>query len=210
MTKTLVKDEKGKLARQRTELVNEIDSAWVGLQASLEQLRRRHYHKLGELFIQLRMTFDKGHDGDIKFASFCKKEFPAIDQPRRAEYMAYRKKLGPVTSISVEIDLPPLREVTSPRDNAVKVEKERAHAQYGRIVDDEINEPEDFAVPRTKRETENELVVELAYKIINTGFRTLSTKMHPDKDGGSNEAQKRLSLAKKLLEDALERQSLRM
>jgi hypothetical protein len=205
--KTIIKDEKAELTRLREQLVDDIGSAWAGLQASLEQVRRRWYHKLGELFIQLRMTFPKGHEADIQFAAFCKKHWPKIGQPQRSEYIAYRKKLGPVTSISAEIDLPPLRRITEPYHARKHVSIERDKSDFKRIVDDvEIDQ---FDVPRSKSEVENELVVELAGKIINAGFRVLAVKMHPDKDGGSNEAQRRLNAAKKLLESALLRESLR-
>jgi hypothetical protein len=45
--------------------------------------------------------------------------------------------------------------------------------QYRRIVDHEVEEPESFHVPSTKREQENELILDLAEKIINAGFRVL-------------------------------------
>jgi hypothetical protein len=97
---------------------------------------------LGGLFIQLRMTF-KGpkHECDIDFAKFCRDEFPFIKTPQRSEYMIYREKLvpklGPVTltSSSAEEDvphLPPLRQTTNPRENRVKVQRERVQARYER------------------------------------------------------------------------------
>jgi len=207
MVKTLVKDEKGELMRVRDEIVSEIESAWAGLQTSMEQMRRRHYHRLGELFIQLRMTFEKGRIGDLHFQAFCNNHGPRIEKSSRQEYMLYRKKLGPVTSRSADRDLPPLRRVTAPRHHATDTNRPRD--QYRRIVDDEVEKPESFSIPRTKREIENDLILDLAEKIISAGFRVLSVKMHPDKDGGSNEAQKRLSAAKRLLENALQRESLR-
>jgi hypothetical protein len=73
-----------------------------------------------------------------------------------------------------------------------------------------MGEPAQFEVPRSAREIENELIAELAGKIISAGFRVLSVKMHPDKQGGSNEAQRRLNSAKALLQESLTRQTLRM
>jgi hypothetical protein len=203
--KDLVKDEKGRLMQLREILVEEIDSAWMNLQSSFEQLRRQHYHRLGELFIQLRLTFQKDKKGDREFGAFCKKHWPKIKDTARKEYIAYRKGLGPVTSASREADLPPLRHVTAPNVSQTN----RPGDQYRRIVDHEVKEPESFHVPSTKREQENELILDLAEKIINAGFRVLSVKLHPDKDGGSNEAQRRLNAAKKLLQDALAREELR-
>ena len=219
--KTLTKDEIGTLARERKRLVHDIEGAWANYQSSVEQLKRHHYAILGEKFILLRLTF-KGskHECDIEFAKFCKDEFPFIKTPQRSEYMIYRKKLvpklGPVVStsssteehVSRRVKLPPLRQTTNPRDNKVKVERERVQARYGKIVDEEASNGERFVIPPTKREAEKELVVELAGKIISTGYKVLSVKMHPDKDGGSNEAQRRLNAAKRLLEDALTREEL--
>jgi hypothetical protein len=42
------------------------------------------------------------------------------------------------------------------------------------IVDEEANDPERFVIPPTKREIENELIVDLANKIISARFRVLS------------------------------------
>jgi hypothetical protein len=86
-TKTLAKDEQGDLMRTREHLVEEIDGAWANLYSSMEQIRRRHYFKLGELFIQLRMTFPKGHNGERPFARFCRERFPAITRNHEQEYM---------------------------------------------------------------------------------------------------------------------------
>ena len=204
-TTTLVKDEKGQLMRMRDQLVEEIESAWASLQLSLDQLRRRHYHRLGELLIQLRMTFAEGKQGDREFGAFCEKHGPKIRKNARNEYMEYRRALGPVLATSREVDLPPLRHITQPHVSQVN----RPSDQYRRIVDHEVDEPETFSVPRTKREQENELILDLAEKIINAGFKTLAVKLHPDRDGGSNEAMRRLNAAKKLLQDALLREELR-
>jgi|SRR5215475_389618 len=209
MTKTIIKNEKVELTQAREQLVEEIEGAWTNLQTSMEQLKRRHYHRLGELFIQLRMTFSKGEMGDRSFATFCRRQFPGIKDPQRKEYVAYRKQLGPVSAASVEASFPPLRQTTYPRQNAEKVHKERIQAEYGRIVDDEIDEPEVFEVPRSKRDEEAELIQDLAEKIISAGFRVLSLKLHPDKNGGSDDAQRRLNAARKLLQSALLRESLR-
>jgi hypothetical protein len=210
MTKTidkLVKDEKQELARLREQLVDEIDTALAGLQISFEQMRRKWYHVLGEKFIQLRMTFEKGERGNTPFSAFCKKHWPKITPAARSEYITYRKRLGPVSTFAAAKELPPLRRVTEPHH--YRADQDRPRDQYRRIVDDEVDKIDQFDVPQTKREVENELIAELAGKIINAGFRVLAVKMHPDKDGGSNEAQRRLNAAKKLLESALLRESLR-
>jgi hypothetical protein len=204
---TLAKDEKGNLTRLRDQLMEEIEEAYMGLQVSFEQLRRRHYHKVGELLIQLRMTFEKGGRGDREFTAYCEKHGPNIKKAARCEYMEYRRKLGPVTSSSREDDLPPLRKITSPHSH--RRDTNRPADQYRRIVDDEVGEPDRFEIPRTKKEVESDLILDLAEKIINAGFKTLAVKLHPDKDGGSNEAMRRLNAAKKLLEDALFREELR-
>lgn len=210
MTKTLAKDEQGELIRTREQLCKQIENAWGELQMSVKQLERKHYYRVGEKLIQLRMTFGKGRSGDNAFGKFCEAEIPFIKKPQRVEYMAYRKRLGPITSTqttSAEVDLPSLRKTTYPgRNHQVQ---DRLH-QYKRVVDEEVDEPEVFTVPRTKREDENELILDLAEKIVSTGFRILSVKLHPDKPGGSSEAMRRLNAAKKLLSDALTRAELMM
>jgi hypothetical protein len=212
MTTALATDEKGELTRQRERIAEDIEGAWANMQTSVDQLKRRHYYKLGELFIKLRMTYDKGKQGEIAFVAFCRKRFPAIKDPQRIEYTVYRAKIGGgnirlETSTDVSRNLPPLRRITKPHDNARKVGIERVHAEYGRSVETTLD-PELFSIPRGEREVESELVVELAEKIITAGFRVLSTRMHPD-NGGSNQAQQRLGEARRMLQRALERESLR-
>jgi hypothetical protein len=208
MTKTLARDEKGELQRTREQLVDDIIEAQIKLSTSMEQVRRHHYHKLGELFIQLRMTFK----ADIEFGKFCADKFPAIKPPQRHEYMAYRKKLGEVASAAATgRHFPPLRQTTYPnRDH-----RDERQSTYTRIVDDEVDEDRKrFEMPPTEREKENEIVLDLAEKIVSAGFRVLAVKLHPDKGNGdkraANEAMRRLNAAKALLLDALTRAELRM
>jgi hypothetical protein len=195
-TKTLTTDEKGKLAALREHLAAEIGAAWAGLYSSMEQLKRRHYYKLGELFIKLRTTFGRGSKGEADFVAFCRNRFHAIKDAQRIEYTRYRKKLGGKLRGASITDLPPLRVTASPHLHETGLAGARS---YKRIVDEEIDEPTRF---ERELENENEMVRELAFKIINTGFRVLSVKMHPDKDGGSNVGMRRLNQAKKLLQDA--------
>jgi len=202
MNKALSVDKAGDLQRTREAIVEEIQEANAKRYSSMEQLRRVHYHKLGELFIQLRLTFDKGDNGGKEFARFCDKTFPSIRRSQRLEYITYRKSLKrPTTTAGTK--LPTLRSVTAPH----VVDVNRPRDRYRQIVDDEVKEVKPFEVKRQPVKEENELVLELADRIINTGFRVLSVKLHPDKDGGSNDAMRRLNKAKKLLSDALLRES---
>ena len=84
---------------------------------------------------------------------------------------------------------------------------------YQRIVNEEVggNNGEPFnAPPRSKREEENDIVLDLAAKIVNAGFKVLAVKLHPDKQGGSHDAMRRLNAAKKLLTDGLTRSEIMM
>lgn len=188
-TKTLAKDEQGDLNRLREHLVNEIDEANARRYSAMETVRRVHYHRLGELFIKLRATFNKDSD----FVAFCRDKFPGIKDAARTEYIGYRKRLGPVKSAA---ELPPLRGGGANNTSHTTTKRER----YKNIIDEEIAQPSRFEV---ERDNEAEMVRELAEKIIAVGFRTLSVKMHPDKDGGSDLGMRRLNAAKKLLQDAL-------
>jgi len=53
-------------------------------------------------------------------------------------------------------------------------------------------------------------VLDLAAKIVNAGFKVLAVKLHPDKQGGSHDAMRRLNAAKKLLTDGLTRSEIMM
>lgn len=180
--------------RQRSAIVSEIQNAEAKLEGSMDQIKRIHYRRLGELFIQLRMTFPKGNKGDRECASFCDKQFPGIKARSREEYITYRNRIKRLPSSR---ELPPLTHKTRPNRDR----NNEADRVYKRIVDEEA--PEVKAFERRPEIDENELIQQLADKIIDTGYRILSVKMHPDKDGGSNEAMRNLNKAKKLLQDAL-------
>jgi hypothetical protein len=206
MNKAAVAERPVDLVKARNGIVAEIDDLWTQYQAGVEQVNRKYFHRMGEQFIQLRKTFPKGKSGDNEFAKFCTKHWPNIKPRQRLFWTSYRKRLGPSSRFKNR-DLPPQQDTaTSERYR----KKYRVKSTYRKIVDEEMEQPEQFEIPRSAREIENELIAELASKIINAGFRVLSVKMHPDKEGGSNEAQRRLNSAKTLLQDALTHQSLRM
>lgn len=205
---TMVAERSVDVVKARNELVAEIDDLWTQYQSGVEQVNRKYFHRMGEGFIQLRKTFGKNQTGEREFASFCREHWPNISVAQRLDWTAYRKRLGPASAPDRTGALPPMRE---PKARTRHKKRERAKSTYRRIVDEEIGEqPEQFEIPRSAREVENELISELAGKIISAGFRVLSARMHPDKAGGSNEAQRRLNAAKTLLQDALTRQTLRM
>jgi hypothetical protein len=197
------------LVKARNDLVAEIDDLWTQYQMGVEQVNRKYFHQMGEKFIELRKMFgDKGKIGDNTFSVFCKKHWPKISIAQRHYWTAYRKRLGPIRSLAKDNQLPAMR---APKERKKWKKTYRVKSTYRRIVDEEMgDEQEQFEIPRSASEVENELIAELAGKIISAGFRVLSVKMHPDKDGGSNEAQRRLNSAKTLLQDALTRQTLRM
>jgi hypothetical protein len=205
--KTLAKDEQGELMRIREHLTEEIEGAWANLYSSMEQLQRKHYYRLGGLLTQLRATFRKGNKGDKEFSKYCRDRFPGIKDAQRNEYVTYHKKLKR-SSTSREIDdYPPIRHISNATKATAHVASERRKSSYKQIVDEEVEEPTRF---EREQANESEMVHELASKIITTGFRVLSVKMHPDKDGGSDIGMRRLNAAKKLLQDALVRAAARL
>jgi hypothetical protein len=204
-TKTLATNKQGELQKTREVIAGEIREASARLYTSMEQVRRNHYFRLGELFIQLRITFQKGNKGDREFAGYCREQFPGIKDPQRNEYVAYRKALKRRSTPS-EVALPSMRTTVFP-DYDQKNEPAR---RYKQIVEEEISDVEPFEIKRQPPKEEDELVLELADKIITTGFKILAVKLHPDKDGGSNDAMRRLNKAKKLLSDALTHASTRL
>jgi hypothetical protein len=205
MKNTEVAERSVDITKARNELVAEIDDLWTQYQGSVEQVNRKYFHRMGDRFILLRKTFAKNQGGEREFAAFCRTQWPNISKDQRNNWTAYSKRLGRGSAPSA---LPP---VEPPKVRARKKKWAGVKSTYRKIVDEEIGEqPEHFEIPRSAREVENELIAELAGKIINAGFRVLSVKMHPDKAGGSNEAQRRLNSAKTLLQDALTRQSLRI
>jgi hypothetical protein len=139
------------------------------------------------------MTFPKGAKGDKEFGNYCRDRFPGISKTTRLEYMAYRKRLkGPANATAFGRKLPPLKHYgsgNSPRN------------EYQRIVNEQVEDVKAFE--RQPEINESELIQELAEKIVDTGYKVLAVKLHPDKDGGSNEAMRNLNKAKKLLKDAL-------
>jgi hypothetical protein len=60
-----------------------------------------------------------------------------------------------------------------------------------------------FAQAAMERRNEEELIRQLAIKIIDVGFKVLSVKFHPDKRGGSADAMRRLNAAKAMLKERI-------
>jgi len=192
------------LALRRATICDQIKEALAHMEASFEQVRRQWYATLGERFIQLRKTFESGRKGDYAFAAECRKQFPKISDISRREYTQYRRKLK--TSDVATSDLPPLQKSKRKKPAARRKPPAPIYEKIRRVVAEEIPsaEQERFESHRQERETESDLVHALAEKIIAVGFRTLSVTMHPDKNGGSDDAQRRLNAARKLLLDALQ------
>ena len=193
------------VTKTRNTIVAEIDDLWTQYQGSVEQMERKYFYLFGEKFIELRKTFPKGQMGDKEFVTYCKKHWPHISEHQRQYYIKYRKRLG--SGRAQARSLPPLRD---PKERKRWKKTQRKRSAYKKIVDEEMGQPEEFEIPQSESDVENELIAELAAKIISAGFRVLSVKMHPDKEGGSNDAQRRLNSAKTMLQDALTKQALRM
>jgi len=207
-SKTLVKDEIGTLLRERDNLISKIDDTLARMQVSFEQWKRHYYFELGELFTRLRKMLPKGHKGDVDFSALCKKHWPKIKTRSRQDYMMYFRRLG--SSRIAMRDLPPLQKLADPPTYKRNQNLNTERLSYKRILDEEYRDPAHFEIERSKKEIEHDLIIELAEKIVSTGYRTLSIKMHPDKKGGTNEAQRRLNAAKDMLDEALVRQPLLM
>jgi hypothetical protein len=59
-----------------------------------------------------------------------------------------------------------------------------------------------IAEAKTKLD-EEEAIRKLALQIVDAGYRLLATRLHPDRRGGSHEAQRRLNAARTLLKGYL-------
>jgi hypothetical protein len=142
-----------------------------------------------------------------EYVAYSRKRFKRISEVQRNEYRRYFKKIGGRLGkdAAAPKKLKPLTHVT--RESRPVDRRE----QYKHIVDEVTTNQARFEVDRQKRDDEQGLIRDLATKIISAGYRVLSVKMHPDKNGGSDDAQRRLNAARKLLEAALlTRGSLRL
>lgn len=213
--KTLAKEAVEKrIERAKESVAIEIEQTLVSFQGSIMEVENRYRYKLGGLFRFLRSLFDQ----DGKSEQECSREFNAycedrfdVRRPQRYEYMQYHERSGGELPSSAEDGEAPdnLKPMTHLTRNRNRNDGDTRDI-YKKIVNKAIANKERWKVAVQKRERENELICELASKIIEVGFRTLSVKLHPDKDGGSDEAQKRLHAAKQMLVKLLDHQSLRM
>jgi len=213
MSKTLVVDEVGNAVRKRDNLIRNIDDTLAKMQVSFEKWQRHYFYALGEMFTRLRaMLPDPGYKGDVDFRRLCAKHWPKLHKRSRQRYMVYyeelSKKLGRPRGVPRDLELPVLIKTISPKTYRSDQQRNKARLTYKRILDEEYQDPAHFQIKRSAKEVENDLVSELAGKIISTGYRTLSIKMHPDRKGGTNEAQRRLNAAKEMLDQMLERAPL--
>jgi hypothetical protein len=205
---TLVKETTAKkLTRTRESIATEIEQTLLNFKGSIMELENKFRYKLGGQFRYLRSTFADDKKGSVAFHTYCEERFE-INRTQRRSYMEYHERSGGELPVCAQTDDEPpndLRPFTRLVHGGRKPEPRK---RYTQIVDKETVNRARFDVAIQKREKENQLVIELAQKIISVGYRSLSVKLHPD-SGGSNEAQKRLSAAKKMLQDGLLRESLR-
>ena len=210
LVETLVVDEAGNAVRKRDILIRNIDDTLAKMQVSFEKWRRHYFYALGEMFTRLRAMLPEGHNGDVDFGRLCAKHWPKVKKRSRQEYVVYykevSKKLGRPRAVPRE--LPPVSKTTNPKTYRRAQQAKEARLTYKRILDEEYQDPAHFQIERSAKEVENDLVSELAGKIISTGYRTLSIKMHPDRKDGTNEAQRRLNAAREMLDQVLERSPL--
>lgn len=192
------------LARPRTVIVMDIKHAFAEMRGAIGEVERKFKYRIGGLFIELRTTFEKGKSGTREFNDYCDDRDLPFKPHGRDEWMIYYNKLQRKISSAEDIPkrFPPLRSVTH-KGHVEPVYTERKIAQeYKDKINAAFKAQRRFEVEQQDCEKEDELIHQLATKIVDVGYRVLSVKLHPDK-GGSHDAMRRLGAAKELLKHAL-------
>ena len=184
------------VSRPLTDLVLLINQELeAGTQA--EESKMTHYRNVGELMLEAKAQLEHG-----KFMPWIKTHFH-MSQPHASHYMNLAKhekqNLGTPKFSSIS-DF--VRKTSNPDYNKPHTVRPAA---WDEPVKKTMDDPE--LIERIRRDTqsklkESRLVRELGLKLIDIGYKVLSTKVHPDK-GGNHDAMRRLNHVRDLLKKAL-------
>lgn len=143
-----------------------------------------HYRRAGEMLIEAKEQVAQG-----EWLAWLDRNF----ELSRQQAGAYMKLAG----LDVNHRFTSLRQATRPGAASKATWTEPVRETLQRV---------NYEALRSERETrdkEDRLIRQLAYQLIDIGYKVLATKLHPDKAGGSSEAMARLNKVRALLRAAL-------
>jgi hypothetical protein len=191
MTTVAVKGET-KVARPLRVLVPLIkEELTAGYSAGLE-----HYRRAGDMLLEAKSQVGHGEWQPWLKRNFELSARQASDYMRLAREMREAENGGNAAVFRARTLSEAVGDLRSPG------EKFASWVPPVREVISRVN-VERLAEERQSREREAKLIKQLAYQLIDIGYRVLATKLHPDKPGGSDEAMTRLNKVRRLLKEAV-------
>ena len=173
--------EKGALVRPLRILVPLIkDELMAGDRAGLD-----HYRSAGALLIEAKEHVQQG-----EWQAWLKRNFHLSSATAR-DYMKLAEKRSALHFSTLAEAVRPNREPGHRPTWHAPVREVTARVDVDKLAEE-----------RQSRAKEQKLIHDLAYQLIDIGYKVLATKLHPDK-GGSKDAMARLNRARNILRSAI-------
>jgi hypothetical protein len=149
-----------------------------------------HYRRAGEMLLEAKAGVSRG-----EWMAWVERHFH-LSRTTATNYM----NLAAATRNTRGLVIPSLQQFVAP-NRAARVEQRPWHAPVNEILTRRID-VDKLAEERQSREKEQRLIRDLAYQLIDIGYKVLATKLHPDK-GGPSHAMARLNRVRTLLRNAV-------
>jgi hypothetical protein len=151
-----------------------------------------HYRRAGEMLLEAKEQCERG-----EWTAWVERNFHLSDKTAW-RYMKLAESPNPRARGNETVSRQTLSSVTdSGREPSHRPAWQAPVQRIAQSVD-----LQRYAADEQKRRGEAQLIHDLAYKLIDIGFKVLASKLHPDK-GGSHEAMARLNKVKTLLKGAI-------
>lgn len=189
-----------KVARPLSTIYAEVKSTYTkGKTAAYETWRPFEEH-IGLLLLEAKTHFGPRAHG---FKDSFNRQGFEFSFSSANRYMGYAEKLGELPDfirhsvVTPTIKPPSVRSVLGH-----KYQVPEWRDEFKKLHEEAAARAPKFLKPRRDHEKEDKLVQALALRIIDAGFKVLSTTMHPDK-GGSVDGMRRLNAARAKLKHAI-------
>jgi hypothetical protein len=187
------------VARPLKELVHLINDAINEAFHAAETAAAPHWLRVGQLLNEAKGQLDHG-----AFESWVKRNFNISNQQARTYMKVARTTLSTENASRLPLSLTAAQRQANPNARSYSKEGLPVRPQpWHHPVKEELKREIAFLHDENVKRTEERTIQrELALQLIDIGYRALSTKLHPDKPGGSREAMARLNTVRDRLKNS--------
>lgn len=163
---------------------------------------KRNWQIIGELLVEARVHFEDKALKDGKTERQIASEFWEWFENQGFSF-ARRTAEDHISATAKYLKIKPREREESRLKHILYPEKEERNAELEEKVRKSIDMSRRILEQGAIKRNEEDAVRKLALQIVDVGFKTLSSKFHPDRKGGSHDAMRRLNEARRLLKSYL-------